>query len=307
MKATTTRPFGGAVWARVKRRIALGGMLLFVTLVVASCKGKASPSADAKLEFRDEGRLVSTLTVAELTQKIQVETFTQFDPYYGKPKTFRAFPFEKVLRLGFPGNQNLDDRELVLRATDGYTVPMRPPLTSEPGSYIAIEDVDVPSWEPIGPQRVSPGPFYFVWREPSQQVLETHPRPWQLAQVEIARFEVKFPHTVPTGEAPGSLASIGFGLFRDRCVRCHAINREGGRVGPDLSVPKNVLEYRTAAEVRAYVKNPRALRYGNMPAHPDLSDQDLDALVGYLSAMKSRKFDPEAQAAPAVPVPGSKD
>ena len=51
------------------------------------------------------------------------------------------------------------------------------------------------------PQRASPAPFYLVWKEASQQDLETHPRPWQVASIEIARFEVKFPHTVPTGEA----------------------------------------------------------------------------------------------------------
>lgn len=284
------------------------GLGLLVTLPTTSCKDKSlelpdagsavSPSAttaEPTLEFRDEGRLVSTLTLAELTGKIPSETFTAYDPYYGKPKTFRALPFDKVLRLGFPTVEKLAERELVLRAKDGYTVPMRPPLSAERGAYIAIADVDVPSWEPIGPQRANPAPFYFVWKEASQQNLETHPRPWQLAQVEIARFEVKFPHTVPTGEASGSLAWRGFSLFRDRCVRCHAVNREGGRVGPELNVPKNVLEYRTEAEVRAYVKNPLSLRYGNMPPHPDLTEADLDALVGYFSAMKLRKSDPDAR------------
>lgn len=265
-----------------------------LALVVASCKDKGkADDAGAVLEFVDEGKKVASVPLAELTRQIQTETFSAFDPYYGKTKTFRALPFEKVMKLGFKGT-TVDDREVVLRARDGYTVPMRPALASEPGSYVAIEDLDAPSWEPIGPQRANPGPFYFVWKEPSQQNLETHPRPWQLAQIEIARFEVKFPHLVPRGEPAGGPAQKGFALFRDRCVRCHALNREGGRVGPDLNVPKNVLEYRTEAEVRAYVKNPLALRYGNMPPHPDLGEGDLDALVAYLSAMKSRKFDPDA-------------
>ena len=73
-------------------------------------------------------------------------------------------------------------------------------------------------------------------------------------------------------------------------------HQPGGRVGPELNVPKNVLEYRTEPEVRAYIKNPLSLRYGNMPPHPDLRDEDLDALVGYLSAMKSLNFDPDARA-----------
>jgi mono/diheme cytochrome c family protein len=269
----------------------------------ASCKPKGPDSSGEKLVFLDEGKVVTELTLGELESKIQSETFTAFDPYYGRPKTFRALPFEKVLALGFPG-KSLEERELLLKAKDGYTVPMRPSLVAERGSYVAVADVDVPAWEPIGPQRANPAPAYFVWKEPAQQDLETHPRPWQLATIEIMRFEVKFPHTVPTGEPETSPAFAGFRIYRERCVRCHAVNREGGRVGPELNVPLNVLEYRPEAQVRAYIKNPLTFRYGNMPPHPDLGEKDLDALVAYFGAMKTRKFDPDAaKNPPAPPVP----
>jgi hypothetical protein len=35
-----------------------------------------------------------------------------------------------------------------------------------------------------------------------------------------------------------------------------------------------------------------------MPAHPDLSDVDLDTLIAYLEAMSHRKQDPRAEADP---------
>jgi mono/diheme cytochrome c family protein len=128
-----------------------------------------------------------------------------------------------------------------------------------------------------------------IWKKPEQGNLESHPRPWQLVTIEMARFDAVFPRTSP-GAAPEP-AQKGYALFRDRCVRCHAMNRQGGHVGPDLNVPRNILEYRPEAQVRAYIKNPLAFRYGNMPAHPDLTDADLDALIAYFRAMKDRKQD----------------
>jgi mono/diheme cytochrome c family protein len=83
----------------------------------------------------------------------------------------------------------------------------------------------------------------------------------------------------------------GYESFRDGCIKCHAINREGGHVGPDLNVPQNVTEYRPEDQIRAYIKNPAQFRYGNMPAHPDMQERELDDLVAYLRAMKDHKHD----------------
>ena len=71
------------------------------------------------------------------------------------------------------------------------------------------------------------------------------------------------------------------------------MNREGGRVGPELNVPQNILEYRPEPQVRAYIRDPATFRYGNMPPHPDLTDAQMDALIAYLGAMKDRKHDPK--------------
>ena len=62
-------------------------------------------------------------------------------------------------------------------------------------------------------------------------------------------------------------------------------------MGPELNVPKNVLEYWSEAQVKAYVKNPSTFRYGNMPPQPQLNDVDLDHLIAYLRAMQKAKFD----------------
>ena len=69
------------------------------------------------------------------------------------------------------------------------------------------------------------------------------------------------------------------------------MNREGGRVGPELNVPQSIVEYRPEAQIRAYIRDPKTFRYGNMPAHPSLTDADLDDLISYFKAMKAQKHD----------------
>ncbi len=287
---------------RSARDLALVG-----ALAIASCERSAprreavAPTVSAEpratLEFRVEGRSVRRVTLEELERAVGVETVRGFDAYYHREKVFRALSLQRVLAVGFAGESGapLATRQFVLRARDGYTVPIAGERLYEGGAFIAVRDVESPAWEPIGPQRANPSPAYLIWSEPTQTDLETHPRPWQLAVIEATRFEAAFPHTVPTGEAPTSPAMRGFELFARECVRCHAINREGGRVGPDLNVPLSVVEYRPEAQIRAYILDPRTFRYGNMPAHLGLSDGDLDGLIAYLRAMSTRKHDPDAR------------
>ena len=272
---------------------------LRVEPAVAPAPAKAAAAAAvsiderASLSFVQGGKAVRDVALGEMLRDLPAETFTAYDPYYNREKTFRAVPLADVVKKGFAGVEvPLPEQEYVLRARDGFTVPMRGAKVFEAGAFVAFADVDAPGWEPIGPQRANPGPFYLVWRNKEQQSLETHPRPWQLASIEIARFEDLFPHTAPKGQAAGSAAMRGFAIFKEHCVHCHAVNREGGRVGPELNVPKSIVEYRPVDQIKAYVRDPLAFRYGNMPAHPFLKDGDLDDLVAYFGAMKDDKHDP---------------
>ncbi|MFO0630805.1 MAG: cytochrome c [Polyangiales bacterium] len=272
-----------------------------LALVIAACARRAGPpvapaSPGATLTFKVDGRVVRTLSLEALARVAPPRTITGWDPYYQRVKRFSALPLEAVLAAGLGPAEGYRGRSFVLRARDGYTVPLEGARLLEGGAHLAVRDLDAPAWAPIGPQQANPGPAYLVWSGATQVDLTTHPRPWQLASIEVARFDDVFPHTVPAGEPRGAAAWTGFAVFARECVRCHAVNREGGRVGPDLNVPQSVVEYRPEAQLRAYIRDPRTFRYGNMPAHPHLRDAELDGLLAYFHAMRARKHDPDAHA-----------
>lgn len=267
-------------------------LALFVLLVcLASCGGAADVPDEAMI-FRRNGREVRRISLRELAEHAPPRIVSTDDPYYGHHRRFHAIPLEESLEYAFGESRAALARvSFVLKATDGYAVPVSGARLFEGGAFIAYDDVEVPGFAPIGPQRVSPAPAYLIWTRPGQTNLDTHPRPWQLRTIEIAPFEALHPHTVPRGEPASSPAMHGFAVFRDHCIKCHAINREGGRVGPELNVPQSIVEYREEAQIRAYIRDPAVFRYGAMPPHPGLTEADMDGLIAYFHAMSSRKHD----------------
>jgi mono/diheme cytochrome c family protein len=279
----------------------------------ASAAPSAQPAVDprddrAQLQFFNAGKLVRALTKETLRTTLPIETFTipEDKEYDGKKKIWRTVPTRGVLEAGFAGTGlDLAQQQFVLRCLDGYTVPVDGKRLLDDGGAIAIADAEVPGWELVGPRQVNPGPYFMVWKKPEQQNGDAYPRPYQLAAIEIATFESTFPHVIPSGEKEGSPALHGLALFREQCIRCHSINQEGGKVGPDLNVPQSVVEYRAEAQIKAYIADPRTFRYGTMPAHPHFKPADLDALVAYFRAMSKQKHDPSAPK-PKEPAPPKK-
>jgi mono/diheme cytochrome c family protein len=268
-----------------------------VFLAVAAGRVAAADSAP-ELHFVRDGAPVRTVDLAALKANCQVQTVTIDDPYYGRRKSFLACPLGDVLRFGFGEPPDaLAAHTFLLRARDGYTRPASGTRLVEPGGYLAFADAehahgDAPGWEPIERKQLDPGPYYLVWSLPQQSDPHQYPWPYQLTTIEITSLDSAFPHTVPQGAAADSPARAGYDIFRTQCIACHAINREGGTVGPDLNLPKSIVEYRPLDQIKQYIRDPGTFRYSNMPANPQLTDQQLDELIAYFTAMQALKHDP---------------
>ncbi|HEU4429854.1 MAG TPA: cytochrome c [Myxococcota bacterium] len=248
------------------------------------------------LRFLRDGALLRTLTLAELRACCSPREVAIDDPYYGGPKRFHAFPLAAVLARGFgdTGNERFAAAELLLRARDGYTRTASGAQLLSPGGFLAFADAEHPrgAFFPIDRRQVDPAPFYLVWEGAERADTNLWPWPYQLVELEIVDFAAKFPHVPPPGAAPDSPAQRGFALFRRYCIACHAINGEGGKIGPELNVPRSIVEYREPAQLKEFIRDARSFRYTSMPSQPQLTDADLDALVAYFTHMRAHKHDP---------------
>jgi len=273
---------------------------LFVSLPARGASGPAT------LSFLRDGKVVRTLDLDSLRHSCGARRIEVDDPYYGRPTVYLACPLAAVLKLGFGAPIAPDPGEnFFLRARDGYARPASGACLSEEGGYLAFADADLtpsqdagatgplePRFAPIDRRQVDPAPFYLVWTKPEQRDPDRYPWPYQLVQIEAAPFERQYPHTAPSGLPPDAPAWRGFATFKTDCMACHSINTEGGKIGPDLNVPRSIVEYRPIEQIKAYVHDPSAFRYTSMPAHLELSPEKLDELIAYFEAMSTRKHDP---------------
>jgi mono/diheme cytochrome c family protein len=271
---------------------------LVALAALCALAGDARAEDAATLRFLRDGAEVASLSLPALLECCAPREVRVDDPYYGGLKRFRALPLGLVLARGFGDTEHaaFARAELLLRARDGYTRTASGAQLLGEGAFLAFADAEHPegAFFPIDRRQVDPAPFYLVWQGEGRGDTTLWPWPYQLAEIEVVDFARAFPHVVPVGASENSPAKRGFELFRASCIACHAINGEGGTVGPELNVPRSIVEYRDAAQLKAFIRDPRSFRYTSMPAHPHFSDADLDALVAYFTHMRAHKHDPGA-------------
>jgi len=282
------------------------GRWLWLTIALGLCLVPGSTvRAEPALHFVTSDAKAKVLQLSDLRAACLPRAVEVDDPYHDRAMRYFAMSLQCVLELGFDdagGVAGLRAKGFLLRALDGYTRPASGHDLLEPGGYVAYGEVELmsgpeapPRFSPIERRKLDPAPFYLVWSLSGQNDPHDHPWPFQLNTIEIASFSEAFPRTLPSGLDAEDPGWSGYALFQQFCASCHSINGEGGKIGPDLNVPRSIVEYRPIPQIKAYIRYPEATRYTNMPGHPELGDAELDALIAYFDAMSRRKQDPRAE------------
>ncbi len=274
-------------------------------LVLAACGDRApapeAPAAVPKLEVVTPSG-TRAFSLDELRRQLPTDTArVAHDPAYeGRAKRYAGFPLERVLALA--GVRPTGGEVLYFVASDGYRATMSQPADDpRVRGTVAFADLDAGAagWEPVkhGSASVSPAPFYLVWSSADSAGALSRPWPYQLARIEVVDPRRTFDRIYPAGLPEDHPVQRGFRAFAiesrggDQCVACHALNRQGGTVGPELNVPRNVTEYRDEATLRAFILDARSFRAGTAmpPFQGKLTDQELSDILAYLRWMRAHK------------------
>ncbi len=233
------------------------------------------------LAFSDQN-----LDLKYLQSKLTSKIITVDDLVYKKKKTYEGFPLTEVLKLyGLSGT-------IEFHCADGYKPILELSKIEIGQPFLVFRDVEAKNgnWEffEVGKSKKLPEPFYLVWTRP----VEEAQWPYQIVGISQIDFSKKYSKIYPPElkKLSGSIKS-GFDIFRNHCLKCHSINLEGGELGPELNIPKNITEYRNKKYLRAFILDSNAYRFrSTMPPFKDiLTIKQIDEVLAYISWMKKNK------------------
>jgi mono/diheme cytochrome c family protein len=275
----------------VHRVLPLGiiGLIIGVGGFIASCRSDVQRTA-TNVSNGVPARVNIDLIQLSADRRLPDLTVVDVDdPVYGRRMKYEGYRLADVifLALGSSGAET-KGKDLFFHCADGYTpsMPLDDAVTGN--GVLARRDLNAPVdllWQTFrqGKDAMTPAPFYLVWPTSRHDAIW----PYQIQHISIADHDAVY---AATYAGDSGTASDGEKLFKRYCIACHSVNLIGGSVGPELNVPRNVLEYWSESNVRLLIRNASSFRaQSKMPAF-DIPNSEVDALVTYLNAMKKRKI-----------------
>ncbi len=187
-----------------------------------------------------------------------------------------------------------DADALLATCTDGYAAVYRPDFikTYRPILILEINGQGPDKWPPPG-LKFNPGPYVITVSKDIVPAVETyldvgHKRPWGTDVIEVANYADRF-KAAYTGKWAGlsARAEAGRELYINSCTSCH--------VGPDKmfggTKSGRFFEALVAHAThnpeffKKYVRAPKSVMpAAAMEAHPHYTDEQLDAMIAFISA-----------------------
>ncbi len=284
--------------ARFRGEASLTWLLSWLVLAGHATPGSAL-EAVAALDFALRSEPVAHRNLEWLRGVLTAQQVEVLDPYEGRRVTFDAFRFDQVLDAVY-GDGWREEEELLFRCRDGYepSVPVKRVL--DHAGWLAFDRTDATEFtirkrESGQHKSIDLAPFYLVWanlEDPELRADGDYGWPYQLVGIDLIRARERFPKMAPPAASPQNVMA-GFTAFRSHCSRCHAINREGGSIGPELNDPINPIEVREREWLQRWIDDPgRILPTARMPRlNPALEgrDQVIDEILAYLEAMSEAR------------------
>jgi mono/diheme cytochrome c family protein len=276
------------------------GALLLMFGLLASAPTSATASA-VELAFARHSDPVAVRDIAALRSIVEPKPVRVIDPYEGREVVFEALDFAAILDSVFTPSWR-EEEELLFRCSDGYQPTISVARLLAHRAWLAFRRVDQPNFsiqklESGRVRDVELAPFYLVWENLDDELIRLegdHGWPYQLIGVELIRARDRFPAMAPPGDSSAAVLA-GFSAFRRHCSRCHAMNGEGGGIGPELNTPINPVEVRDSAWLRRWIDDPSRIRAdARMPRlNPSLPERDatISNLLAYLEAISHSKLD----------------
>lgn len=216
------------------------------------------------------------------------------EPYEGHVVTFAAVSLAAVLDAVYGDAWREDsDSLLVFGCLDGYAPVIPIQRVRAHRGWLAFGRPDrklfsIDKFE-SGARRIVPtGPFYLIWENlDDPAVLEEgdYGWPYQLVRVDWVPSAERFPKSTPGPDVAPQVRS-GFRAFLIHCVRCHAINGEGGTLSTELNRPVPAVRLREGEWLSRWIDDPsRIVPTARMPGlNPRLPDrsQTIREILAYL-------------------------
>ena len=263
------------------------------SIILIGCQQHTKPKNTSAAGVTDSLTLdLVSLQAAGKFKNTRIITVNE-DPVYHKRKQYEALSLEELLKTHTSFKKlEVEKYQLVFECEDGYKPIMLLPLLLSAKSFIAIRDVEAPkgkSWLPITKEghEMKAAPFYLIYEGVSANNT-AYKWPYNLIKINLIPIDEAKTLQIPMDD---SKAQAGFRLFQENCLVCHAVNKIGGSMGPELNYPKSVTEYWKIESLKAFIQNPADFRNGvKMPKIKDLTGKDIDAIVYYLTYMADHKL-----------------